>query len=209
MKKSTLDKAKEWFVVNIISTIRWKPKNVLSNSQLDEIRAALTNDYFVIATRREHFLSAFFINLGHFLLTMRWGYFTHVMMNLEDEVASKADFRIIEATTHGTQYTPFDVAFSGVQSVALLKPVSMSLEAWTLCLDEAKTHLGKPYDNLLNMKNDLEINCVELVTLALKALPDYKTRFAGFDKLITKHKNITPQMFLECGDFHIVSVFKA
>lgn len=207
MEKTFFQKIQEWFV-ELITPIKWKPKKTLKEPQLSEIRAALTTDYYIIATRRTNFLTSFFINLGHFLLTGRWGFYTHVLMNLEDEVKADNDFRLIEATTHGTKYSTFEQVFTGVNAVGLIKPHSMTVEEWTACMDAAKEHLGKPYDNLFNVKNDLEINCVELVRLALMALPDYSTRFANFEKLLSKKGTLTPSMFAECKDFHVYKVFK-
>lgn len=203
-----LEKLQEWFV-KLISPIRWKQRNNLTSADKNSLRALLTHDYFVICIRRSNYLTAFFISLGHFFLTGRWGYYTHTMMNLEDEVKSDDDFRIIEATTvGGTQYSTFDAAFDEVNAVALIKPHSMTLEEWTACLDRASTFIGVPYDNLFDLKSTNEINCVELIRLALQALPDYETRFANFEKLVSKKKYLTPHMFAECKDFHIYHVVK-
>jgi hypothetical protein len=125
-------------------------------------------------------------------------------MNLEDEVKTDDDFRFIEATGKGTHYSNFDDVFGKVDAVALIKPKHMSIEEWTVALDKAKTYLGIPYDNLFNLKNTLEINCAELIRLALQALPDYETKFASFERLVAKKKKITPDMFVACPDFEVV-----
>lgn len=202
MKKTFLQKIHEW-IVKQVAKVSWEVKKTLGSDDREIIRSALASDYFIIATRRSNYLASFFINLGHFLFTGRWGFYTHVLMNLEDEVKSDNDFRLIEATNIGTKYSTLDEVLAGVEAIALLKPHSMTVEEWTLCMDAAKKHLGKPYDNLFNVKNDSEINCVELVRLALKGLPDYNTRFANFERMVTKSLTITPQMFLECKDFHV------
>ena len=208
MEKSFFQKIHEWVVVTI-TPIRWKQRSQITSAQKEVIREKLTHDYFIIATRRRNYLTTFFIGLGHFLLTGKWGHYSHVLMNLEDEVHSDSDFRLIEATTKGTIYSTFEKVFDRVDSVALIKPHSMTVEEWTKCMDAAKEHLGKPYDNLFNIKNDMEINCVELVRIALSALPDYRFRFANFENMIARKNNITPQMFLDCPDFHVYAEFKA
>ena len=208
MKKGLYQKFHEW-VVKQISKVHWEAKYELTPIQKDIIRELLAGDYYIIATRRGNYLSSFFINLGHFLFTGKWGYYTHVLMNLEDEVKDPSDFRLIEATTKGTKYSTFDEVFSGVESVALLKPHSMTIDEWTDCLDAAKVHLGKPYDNLFDVKSDAEVNCVELVKLALKAIPNYEIRFAHFERELASRPTLTPQMFLECQDFHVYHIFKA
>ena len=85
----------------------------------------------------------------------------------------------------------------------------MSIEEWTAALDRAKTYLGVPYDNLFDMKNSLEINCAELVRLALQATPDYDTKFAAFEALLARKKKLTPDMFANCPDFEVVWAVKS
>jgi hypothetical protein len=207
MNKNLWQRFQEWFVKQI-SHVKWKQRSELTDDDKAVIREMLVHDYYVIATRRRNFLSSFCICLGHFILTGRWGFYTHVLMNMEDEVHSDSDFKLIEATTKGTKFSTFEQVFSGVDAVALLKPVSMTVKEWTACMDKAKEQLGKPYDNLFNIMNDSEVNCVELVRIALMALPDYNTRFANFEKMISKKKFLTPQMFVECPDFHIYFTVK-
>ena len=207
MEKTFFQKIHEWFI-KAISHIKWDQKKTLDDVDKAILRDALISDYFISATRRRNYLTSFFINLGHFLMTGRWGYFTHVLMNLEGAVNNDSDFRFIEATTKGTKYSTFEEVFGSVDGVALIKPRSMSLDEWTSCLDTAKLQLGKPYDNLFNVKNDLEVNCVELVRIALMTLPDYDTRFANFEKMLRDKKTLTPDMFAECDDFHIYHMIR-
>jgi len=124
-------------------------------------------------------------------------------MNLEDEVKTDDDFMLIEAIGSGVTETPFKDVFN-VNGVVLLKPKNLTINKWTAILDRAKTELGKPYDNLFDLKNDKALSCVELVRVALQADPDYATNFAEFERMIKKEKNLTPQMFYDCSDFEIV-----
>lgn len=193
------------FVILAMAKVRfWKQKNRLAEAQMASLKKDLASNYYIICTRRENYLTTFLIGLGHYLLTGRWGFYSHVLMNLEDEVTTDDDFRFIEATGDGVHYSTFEEVFGPVDAVALVVPKSMTVEEWTLALDTAKLHVGTPYDNLFNMKNDLEINCAELIQIALKATPNYSKNFANFDKLVSKKKKITPDMFAECEDFHIV-----
>jgi hypothetical protein len=125
-------------------------------------------------------------------------------MNLEDTVKTDDDFRFIEATGHGTHYSGFTEVFGSVDAVALIKPRNMTVDEWTAALDTAKIHLGTPYDNLFNLRNTLEINCVELIRVALSGIPGYAEKFAAFERLVAETKKLTPQMFLECPDFEVV-----
>lgn len=191
-----------------MSRIHWKQKNFIPENEIEELKEKFTNDYYIIATRKDNQLSTFFICLGHFLLTGHWGRYSHVLMNLEDEVKTDDDYRFIEATGKGVKYSTFESVFSTCSEVALISPKNMTIEEWTKCLDRAKTYLGTPYDNLFNLKNTLEINCVELCRLALQTLPDYYQQFAEFEKLIASKKKLTPQMFIDCPDFNVVYIAK-
>jgi hypothetical protein len=129
-------------------------------------------------------------------------------MNLEDVVKTDDDYRFIEATGIGTHYSNFNDVFSGVDAVTLIKPRNISIDSWTKALDKLKIYLGRPYDNLFDLKSDLEINCVELIRLALKETPDYATNFAEFEKMVSKKKKLTPDMFVDCPDFEVVYKIK-
>jgi hypothetical protein len=194
-------------VVLWIGTIHWAPKRLLTVEQQDDIKKLLKLNYFVILTHRSNHLSSYFIGLANFLLTGKWGYWTHALMNLEDVVTTDDDFRLIEAIGKGVEITPFDKVFD-VQGVVLLKPKYMPIEDWTLALDKARTELGKPYDTLFDLKSDQSLSCVELVRTALMATPNYEQNFASFEAMIKKEKNLTPQMFFECDDFEIMYLVK-
>lgn len=203
MERTLLQKFQIW-LIETFARIRIKQRRKLDDIDFDIIKAMFETDYFIIATKRSNHFSTFMINFGHFFLTGRWGTYSHVLMNLEDEVKSDDDFRFIEATGRGTHYSTFEEVFHGVDAIALIKPKNMGLIEWTEALDRAKTFLGRPYDNLLDLRNDLEINCVELIRLALEGIPDYEVKFAEFEKLVAKKKKLTPSMFLECSDFEVV-----
>lgn len=192
----------DWVVITI-GKIHWGYRNGLSEDELSKIRNYLIPDYYIILTHRHNHLSTFFVGLASWILTGKWSYWAHSLMNLEDEVNSDNDFRLIEATGAGTHYSSFEDVFR-VHGVVLLKPKNMTLEKWTLAMDRAKTALGKPYDSLFDLRNEERVSCVELVRLALRATPDYETNFANFEELIRTEKNLTPQMFYDCPDFEVV-----
>jgi hypothetical protein len=191
------------FVVITIGKVHWGYKNRLTPNELEDIRQLLISNYYIILTHRNNHLSTFFVSLGNFLLTGKWSYWAHALMNLENEVKTDRDFRLIEATGNGIHYSPFELVFR-VHGVALLKPKSMSTEHWTKIMDKARSELGKPYDSLFDLRNDNALSCVELVRTALMAEPDYAANFAEFESMISKNKNLTPQMFYDCSDFEVV-----
>lgn len=207
MKYTTLQKLQIWFI-KTFSKLHVDEDYHLPSPYLAELKEKFKSDYYIIATKRYNYFSTFMINFGHWFLTGRWGYYSHVLMNLEDEVKTDDDYRFIEATGAGTHYSTFDEVFSIVDAVALIKPKNITLEEWTAALDRAKTYLGTPYDNLLDLKNSLEINCVELIHLALQGIPEYEVKFAEFEKMISKYKKLTPSMFIECPDFEVIWVAK-
>ena len=190
-------------IIKFLGKISWKPKNLISDADKDVIRQLLIKDYYIILSRRNNHFSTYLISFGHFILTGKWGYWSHVFMNTEDEVNSDSDFRIIEALSTGVRYSPFSEVFN-VNSVAILKPKHMSMDDWTTALSNANLYLGRPYDNILDLANDNEINCVELVRNALKTTKDYEKNFAHFEHMISTRKNLTPHMFYECKDFTVV-----
>lgn len=191
-----------WVVITI-GNIRWGYKDGLTANELSEIRNRLIPNYYIILTHRKNHLSTFFVGLASWVVTGKWSYWAHALMNLEDEVKSDNDFRLIEATGRGTHYSPFDLVFR-VHGAVLLKPKNMSVEHWTKVMDKANTELGKPYDSLFDLRNDQRLSCVELVRSALMAEPDYEKNFANFEEMIKSRKNLTPEMFYDCEDFEIV-----
>lgn len=191
------------YFAKLIGKIHWSSTTVLSEAECNTIKELLIPNYYIILTRRNNHLSTYAIALGNFLLTGKFSYWSHVLMNTEDEVNSKEDFRLIEAIGTGIQFSPFDKVFD-VQSVAILKPRNIQTWQWTAILDKAKSELGKPYDSLFDLKSDSALSCVELVRNALMAEDDYATNFANFEAMIAKNKNLTPEMFYRCSDFEVI-----
>lgn len=194
------------FVILTIGKVVWKPnpKTLLTQAELDTIYGMLKENYFVILSHRSNELSTYATAFANLVLTGKWGYWAHALMNLEDSVNQMSDFRLIEAVSAGVKYTPFPQVFD-VQGVTLLKPKNMALADWTAVLDVAKTELGKPYDTLFDIANDNALSCVELVRTALmRGDPQYATNFQNFEAMIKKDKNLSPQMYFDCGDFEPV-----
>lgn len=201
--KSIWLKVEAWFIL-ILAKIKWKSVNELNTEEHVAIRALLLPNYYVILTHRNNELSTFFTQFANLFLTGKWGYWTHALMNMEDEVKTDGDFRLIEAVGTGTKFTPFDGVFN-CHGVCILKPTHLPVEAWTAILDKAKTELGKPYDTLFDIANDNALSCVELVRAALMAEPNYATDFAAFEAIIKKyHNNLSPDMYYDNPDFEVV-----
>lgn len=200
---------KNWFIntrtaiIIWIGTVHWKPSNLLTATEQQSVVRLLMSDYYIILTRRNNHLSTYATFFTSLLYTGKFSFWSHAMMNLEDQVNGVEDFRIVEAIGDGVEYTPFDKALD-VNSIVLLKPKHLTISDWTTILDKAKSEVGKPYDNLFDLANDKALSCVELVRTALKAEPDYDKNFAAFEAMIAKAGNqLTPQMFYDCEDFEI------
>jgi hypothetical protein len=203
-EKTLFDKVADKVVV-LLGKVMWKSKRVLSEQDFAELKTLLEKDYYIILTLHRGYLSSWAIAIAHFFLRGKFGYYSHVLMNLEDTVKSDVDYRFIEATRLGTQYSGFDHVFNPQTSaVALIKPKSMTLDQWTAVMDRAKTYLGRPYDTLFDLANDNKLSCVELVRDALKAEPNYDRDFANFEAMISSAKNLDPQFYYECPDFEVV-----
>jgi hypothetical protein len=203
-------------VVLFIGKIHWAPSQEISTEDQEKIRALLKDNYYIILTHRNNHLSTYFTALADLFLMGKFSYWAHALMNLEDEVTSSKDFRLvkmganltggrelIEATGSGTHTTPFEQVFD-VHGVVLLKPKCMALEEWTGVLDVAKAQMGKPYDSLFNIADDSALSCVELVRVILQSRPNYAEEFKNFEAMIAKYKNLSPQMYYDCGDFSVV-----
>jgi hypothetical protein len=170
------------------------------------------SSYLWVSRRRSH-LTSYLISTADFLLALslwtkskfkgkrpRWGYWTHAFL-------STTDFKIIEAVAVGVQEAYFDKVFD-CDSVACLAPSFATDKEWeevSACVIEmARKQIGKKYDTIFNIADDSELSCIELVRVALKALPQYDFRFKDFEELIQQYKNVTPQMLFESKSFRVV-----
>lgn len=190
-----------WFI-QTTGKVEWKRRRELRPEELEKVRQFLTNDYYIVLTRRHNHLSSYMTSIAHFFLTGKWGFWSHALMNMEDEAKNDADFRLVEAIGLGVTFTPFEKVFD-VDAAVLLKPKHMSVEAWTAAFDAIKDDIGKPYDTLFDLTQDNSMSCVELVRHALQHTPGYEANFSNFEAMISKRKNLTPQMFYDCPDFEV------
>lgn len=189
-------------LANLIGKVTWKEQDISFDVQR-RLYNMLAADHYLIMTRRRNHLSTYFISLGAFIKTGKWSFWSHILMNLENDVNQPEDFRLIEAIGKGTEYTPFDQVFD-VQDVALLIPKGMTTDEWTEVMSGARQQLGKQYDSLFDLKTTDKISCVEMVRLALMTIPNYATKFADFERDIAHVNFLTPQMFYDCDDFQVV-----
>lgn len=190
---------------SFVGKIEWHTTRVTNPADLDIVRARLKDNYYIILTRHEGHLSSFAIALAHFLVTGRWGYYAHVLLNIEDEVLTDDDYQFLQSTIAGVKYAKFDEVFDQQGgSIALLKPRHVTLEEWTAILDKSRTNIGKPYDLAMDPSQDEKLNCVGLVRNSLQGNPNYEEDFASLEARVKKYKALSPQMLYECPDMEIV-----
>lgn len=202
----------DFVISKIIGPIHWK--NIyaffnkgkyysLSDEDLQRLRDMITHDYYIIATRRKTRLTTYLISLGSFLTTGRFSHYNHVLMNLEDDNATKdIDFKLMEATSEGIHWSTFMEVFD-CDSVALLRPKNIQKNEWDGAVDALKLQLGKPYDNAIDFSQTNKGSCVQMVNESLKGMPDYNEKFPNLIKMISKYNRVTPQQYYDCEDFEI------
>src|ERR1035437_6251008 len=122
--------------IKILGTIKWPIKNPLTECDKIAIRTLLAKDYYVIVTRNNNHLSTYAINFGDFMIGNGWSYWGHGLLNMEGVVTADGDFELIESTAAGVHIETFANVFD-CNSVALLKPKSMSLDDWTKVFTQA------------------------------------------------------------------------
>lgn len=218
---ATADKSK-WYetpyykafgrIMDVVTKINWCSIRALFNNGVywslteadhDYLRKALSKNYYIVCTARKCHLTTFLIRAVSSLRGSSVPFYSHVLMNVEgDAPVLDSDFKLIEATGRGVHYSTFMQIFN-CDSVALLKPKNMSLEDWTAALDGAREQYGKPYDDLFDLMDATHLSCVELVRQALMKVPNYAEKFPHFEAMISKERNLTPQMYYDCPDFEI------
>lgn len=197
-----------WLGLHVINYIEWsflfgKRYWKLTEDDWNELRALCKENHYIILIRRRTHLTTYLIGAATFLKTGKFGYWSHALMNLEDEVSSDSDFRFVEATAEGVHYSSFSRVFD-CDAVCLLRPRGFSDEDWTGAMNRLLSDVGKPYDMLFNLKSDKQLSCVELVLDALKGAKDFHIDLKHLKKMISSRKNLVPDMYYECVDLEIV-----
>lgn len=177
-------------------------------------RKLMTESVFLWVSRRDTHLTTYLIGFADFLLALmvwcrnkfkgerpKFGYWSHAFVNYDDN-------EIVEAVAKGVQRVLFDEAFD-CDSVAALHPRFMSPTEWAEVIPEIRkelsAQLGKKYDTVFNINSEDTVSCIELVRIVLKKhVKDYQIKFKDFEDLISKYKNVTPQMMYQSKSFQVV-----
>ena len=198
-------------IMKVFSIINWewlklKLTGKRFNLTLEDI-ILVTNkigpDYYLILTRKDAHLSTYLVNLGHFLKTGNWGFWSHILMNVDNSVDDVNKFLFCEATGTGV-HTSKLMDVLNCDAVCLLKLTNYTAKEFTECTDDYLDDVGKEYDCLFDMLNANKMSCVEFVRDQLLHLSNYDQRMTRFRELVCREKSITPDMFYSCMDFEIV-----
>ena len=211
--KKLLRKVWDYLELIVVSPIRWTYFKSLYNNgrhynltdeDLDYLRKACKENYYIILNYRNTHFTTYLQQLGSVLLTGKCTKWTHAFINMDNGKAVRdIQYIFLEATGEGVHYSTFMSVFD-CDAVALITPRGFTPEDWTLLMDRALLQLGKPYDTIFDYHQDNSLSCIELVRTALMSQPDYNLQFANFEALIKKVGQLTPQMLADCPDFEVV-----
>ena len=214
VKKNRLQKIIQFISLKIVSPITWNPVKALFNGGVywnltekdhDTLRKLLKENHYFLMNYRNSHLTTLFIGIMTLLKTGKWAKYTHAFVNLEgDAIQSDEDFRIIEATATGVHYSTFMEVFD-CDAVMLRVPRGVTPNEWAIMINKVlKDGLGKPYDTLFDVMNDMELSCVEVIWIMLGAIPDCEKYIPGLLKEVRRIGNLTPQMLADTPDFETV-----
>lgn len=207
----------EWFVLGFISSVKWDYLVAILNNgkywslteaELENIRATLKKDHFIILTRRKTHLTTYLIGMFGLFVSGRFGYWAHALMNVEgDDIDSDSDYRLQEATGKGVHFSEFMQVFD-CDSAVLMIPKGVTKEEWTIVMGVVIDEIGLSYDPYFNLTDSSKVACVEMILVGIKKLANYETRFPKFLKLIAEEKNLTPDMFYNSGEFKVILEYR-
>lgn len=205
------------FFVGLLGKIKWEGLHKLIHGKsyclnLEDwyaISKELHKGYFIILTSRKTHLSTYAARFAHFVLTGRWGHYSHALVNVEGERASYGfnDFMFVEAIGKGVVRSTWHEVFN-CDSVCILKPRYYSIEEFNATVGSVYADIGKSYDEDFKVFNDQEMSCVEIARERMVDLPGYHEKMRVFEYMIKNEKNLTPEMFRECPDFEVLLEIK-
>lgn len=212
----------KWFVKHCIESVKWdglKQKLTgksfdLTDDDLELIWQMLAKENYIIGTYRSTHLTSYFICFSHFLLSVlaffrskfkskiRWGKYSHILMNIEEnqDPQRSKDFILVEAIGRGTTRSEFKTVFN-CDRVVLLKP--KATVDWDKVTETMLNTLNTPYDYNFNMNDSSKMSCVEYALNGLKSDSGFAE---DFKDLLTKIKlfgNLEPSMYAESSSFEV------
>lgn len=169
-----------------------------------QILDVLKKGNYIILTRRETHLSTHMANLAHWLLTGRLGYYSHACMNVEASEEGLIDnARFLESVGSGVRIAKFMEIFN-CDAVCILKPIMPGRMSWENAVSAGLRKIGSDYDLFFDIRDRSKFSCVEIMLFCIEQITNYKARFHGLLAMIDNEKNLTPDMFIECGSFQKV-----
>lgn len=200
------------FFVLLLAKIKWEWVNTLRYGRHyslklrdhRKIMEVLNQGNYIILTRRNTHLTTYATCLSNLLLTGRWGYWSHACMNIDRDIhKAPGTIKILEAVGSGVKVSGFYEVFD-CDSVCILKPLCPEGLNWEDVIDEGISSIGKKYDTDFKLGDASKMSCVEVVFDAIKKVKDYKYVFHGLLAMIKLEKNLTPDMYYDCGSFEVL-----
>lgn len=205
------------FVMKVLSWVNWdKPRKLITGKSFNltwhdwiQIAEKLQSGYFIILTYRKSHLSSYAVQVGHFVLTGKFGDYSHALCNIEPDKKGYDlyDFKFIEAVGKGV-VRDYWWDTMNVDRVCILKPKYYTQAEFDSCVTEIYDEIGKSYDKNFKYNDPKQRSCVEIARERMIHLPDYFTKMRVFEYMIQNEKNLTPQMFRDCPDFEVVLEIK-
>lgn len=190
-------------IVKFFAKINWvhlrKKEWLLTPQDHLQILKHLKTSNYIILIKRRGYLSDPMICFANWYFTGKWGYWTHVLMNIEGDVGTPI---LVEATGKGVHKSVFNEVFN-CDSVCIMRP-RISYATWEDINNIAYSYFGREYDTLGDILDDKKLNCVEYVMDCLLKLPNGPIYFHGLTAFLKMFKNLTPDMYKYCGSFEVV-----
>jgi hypothetical protein len=209
-------------IYDVFAGIKWdglaariygRPFSFEMGEWVDLAKVLASDDYFICLNRRATHLTTYLIGLAAWIKTGKVGYYRHAFMNAEGDLQPipkggmtskwiQENFKFVEATSEGVHFSQFFDVFNcnGVCLLRLPKEVSKAIDDHLI-----SKNIGKPYDNLFDLKKDNCLSCVEVVWRVLIDT-GLDEDFPHLMKAVEKFGNLVPDMFYEAalqGDLEI------
>lgn len=198
------------WIMDLIPKIKWHNvkefftgrKHDLQSNQIAFAKLCRTMfeiDDAIILTSDKSSLSSWGVKLLHFLLTGKIANYSHAILKVDDTY--------IEAINAGVRYASFD-EITKCDSLVVLIPThlkTLNFNEDALAKWEADV-IGKNYDIYFELYDRTNMSCIEVVYDSLKIDGNIE-KMEAFKNLLSKSKNLTPQMLRDCKDFKILFEF--
>lgn len=200
------------FISATFSSITWEKFNALFDSRgvyynltkedLDKIEDTIVRygPLICLSRRKTHlttYLISFISTLWVFTKTGKWQstYWSHAFIAEDTDTFVEAVWPSVKESTK--------MEVLDVDAICLLVP---DIGGWNIIgpkfVTEARSIIGRPYDNYFDHTDASKISCIEVVRVALIcSIPDYYELFYGTEKILSIRGRLTPDIPYDSPDF--------